>query len=275
MKKSIYFLLILSTVLVVAACSKGGGGGTTDPCAGVTVTVSGSATNTNTGASTGAITVSASGGSGFTYSLNNGTFQATGNFTGLAAGTYAVTAKNSNGCTGTGNFTVGANTVDPCAGKTFTVAGGTLVASDLCSSTGSVTVTTTGGTGLTYSINGGAFQSSNVFNNIAAGNHTIRAKDVDGCEKTTSVTIGQVAAGTLFTAVKNIIQASCVSCHSGGSASGGRRLDSDCAIVDAASRIKVRAVDGTGGFMPTTGALPQASRDAITNWVNAGGKYIN
>jgi hypothetical protein len=274
MKKIIYLFLVSSVLLGVLACSKGGGG-TTDPCSGVTVTVTGLATNTNAGASTGTITVSASGGSGFTYSVNGGAFQASGSFTALAAGSYTVTAKNSNGCSGSASFTVGTNTVDPCAGKTFTVAGSSLVASDLCSNTGSVTVTTTGGTGLTYNINGGTFQPSNVFTGIAVGNHTIGARDVDGCVKTASITIGQATAGTLFTAVKNIIQTSCVSCHSGTGASGGRRLDRDCDIVSAAARIKVRAVDGTGGFMPTTGALPQPNRDAITNWINAGGKFTN
>lgn len=277
--KKIFNLFIISIVLFnLSACSKGGsssGGGTTDPCAGVTVSVSGSATNTNAGASTGTITVSATGGSGFTYSLNGGAFQASGNFTGLAAASYTITAKNSNGCTGTANFTVGTNVVDPCAGKTFTVSGGSLVASDKCSSTGSVTVSTTGGTGLTFNINGGAFQTSNVFSNLAVGNHTIGAKDVDGCVRTANITITQAPQGALFTAVKNIIQTNCISCHSGSGASGGRRFDTDCDIVNAADRIKVRAVDGTGGFMPQTGALPIADRNAITSWINAGGKFTN
>lgn len=43
---------------------------------------------------------------------------------------------------------------------------------------GTVTVTATGGIApYTYSIDGGAFQSSGTFNNISAGNHTIRIRD--------------------------------------------------------------------------------------------------
>lgn len=45
-------------------------------------------------------------------------------------------------------------------------------------SNGSVTITVAGGIApYTYSIDGGAFQSSNVFNNVNAGNHTIRIRD--------------------------------------------------------------------------------------------------
>lgn len=43
---------------------------------------------------------------------------------------------------------------------------------------GSITITTTGGIApYTYSIDGGAFQSSNRFNNVSAGNHTIVIRD--------------------------------------------------------------------------------------------------
>jgi gliding motility-associated-like protein len=43
---------------------------------------------------------------------------------------------------------------------------------------GSITVTATGGLGVySYSLNGGTFQASNVFNNVAAGNNTIVVRD--------------------------------------------------------------------------------------------------
>ena len=46
----------------------------------------------------GTITVTSPIGSGFTYSLNNGTYQSATCFSNLSAGCYSVTVKNSSGC---------------------------------------------------------------------------------------------------------------------------------------------------------------------------------
>jgi hypothetical protein len=55
-------------------------------------------------------------------------------------------------------------------------------------------VTVTGGTApYSYSADGGAFQTSNIFN-LAAGNHTITVMDANGCLKTISVIITQPLA---------------------------------------------------------------------------------
>ena len=108
MKKSqlLYPVLIFSFVaaIIFNACSKSSGGGTTppaDPCTGVTVAVVLSATAADAGTSNGSITATASGATGFTFSLNSGTFQASGTFNNLATGKYTITAKSSAGCTGT------------------------------------------------------------------------------------------------------------------------------------------------------------------------------
>ncbi len=120
MKKNqlLYTVLILVSFSTIffAACSKSGGTSTpADPCAGVTVVVSPAVTATDAGAATGTITVTATGGSGFTYKLNSGAYQASGSFTSLAAGTYTLSAKNANGCTGTATATV-VNKAIACAG---------------------------------------------------------------------------------------------------------------------------------------------------------------
>ena len=110
-------VVLFFSVLMFSACSKGGTDTTpANPCAGVTVAVTLTATATDAGASNGSITATATGGSGFTYSINNGAFQASGNFNNLAAGKYTVTAKNSNGCTGSLSSTVVAK-VATCAGQ--------------------------------------------------------------------------------------------------------------------------------------------------------------
>jgi hypothetical protein len=276
-------LMLSATFILLYSCgSKGGGGGPVDPCAGVTVSVSGTVTNTSgPGATNGGISASASGGSGFTFSINGGAFQASGNFTGLAAGSYSITAKNSNGCTGSANFTVTAN--DPCTSVSFTV-GGTTNSSTPCLTTpnGSITVTTSGGgSGFTYNINNGAFQASPTFSNLAANTYTVGAKEAGGCIKTASVTVNPTAPGTLFSAVKTIVNTNCTlaGCHTGSSPAGGINFTQDCQIVVNAARIKVRAVDnfGTGQQMPPppSAGLSVSDRTAITNWVAAGGLYSN
>lgn len=176
-----------------------------DPCAGVTVSLTGSTSSATSGESNGSITVSATGGSGFTYSLNNGAFQSSGTFNNLAAGTYTVAAKNGSGCTGAAQFTVstGSSTSNPCNGS----------------------------------------------------------------------------PGPLFTAVKALIQANCVSCHSASNAQGGRNWEVDCNIINAKASIKTRAVDqaGTASQMPAppAAALSTADRQKITDWINAGGAITN
>jgi hypothetical protein len=280
--KALILILLPLTILIYSCGSKGGGGGPTNPCAGVTITVSGTANSASgAGLSDGSISVSASGGSGFTYSINGGAFQSSGNFTGLAAATYSVTAKDSRGCTGNNSFTVSVSS--PCAGQTFTV-GGTPISATPCLPTpnGSITVTTSGGgAGFTFNIGGGAFQASPLFSNLAANTYIVGAKEAGGCVKTASIVVAATTPGTQFAAVKVIINANCAlgGCHVSPNPQGGFDFSQDCQIVINAARIKVRAVDnfGTGQQMPPppTPGLSLNDRNAITAWVNGGGTYSN
>lgn len=280
-----FFLLALLTgfIITYTSCSsKGGGEGPTNPCNGITITVNGTVTNTSgAGQNNGSISATATGSTNFSFSINGSAFQSSGNFTSLAAGNYTITAKNGSGCTGSGMFTIANG--DACAGLSFTV-GGTSVNATPCLTTpnGSLTVTTSGdGTGFTYNINGGAFQSSAAFTNLAAGTYTVGAKEAGGCIKTGSVTINPTLPGSLFSAVKTVINTNCAisGCHSGSTPAGNIDFTNECNIVANANRIKVRAVDnfGTGNQMPPppNSGLSQNDRNAITNWVNAGGLYTN
>jgi hypothetical protein len=278
----VFFIPFISVVVLSSCSSKGGGGGPANPCTGVNITVSGSVTNSSgPGNNDGSIAASAGGGSGFTFSINGGAFQSSGNFTGLAAGSYTITAKDSRGCTGSASFTVNAN--DPCASVSFTVSGITTNATPcLATPNGSITVTTSGGgSGFTFNLNGGAFQSSPTFNNLAANNYTAGAKENGGCVRTASVTVNPAPPGTLFAAVKPIIQNNCAiaGCHVPPAPTGGLDFTQDCVIVANNQRIKVRAVDNFGTINqmppPPNPGLTLAERNAITNWVNAGGQYNN
>lgn len=278
---TILLLMFFATVLLITvSCSKGsGGGGTPNPCSGVTITVNATVTNTSgAGATNGSISASATGGSGFTFSINGGVFQASGNFTSLSAGTYSITAKDGRGCTGSNSFTVTA--ADPCTSVSFTV-GGTTVSATPCATTadGSITVTTSGGgSGFTYNINNGAFQASPLFSNLAAASYTVGAKESGGCIRTASVSVSPKPAGPLFTAVKAVIQANCAisGCHGNVQAP---LFTIDCNIVNNGALIKTRAVDqaGTASQMPQppNPALSVADQNKITNWITAGGKFTD
>jgi hypothetical protein len=163
------------------------------------------------------------------------------------------------------------NPSDPCAGKTITVTGSAKEA-DACGGA-KVSVSASGSTSFTYSIDGGAFGASSDFTGVSVGDHTISVKDGAGCTQSAKVTVTQIAAGPFFSAVKTLIQAQCVSCHSGAGASAGRDWSKDCQVVANKDLIKQRTVDGTPSFMPQGGKLSASDMKIITDWVNAGGRY--
>ncbi|MCX2738923.1 gliding motility-associated C-terminal domain-containing protein [Pontibacter anaerobius] len=131
----------------------------------------------------GSITVGkvTGGTAGYTYSINGTTFQSSTNFTGLASGTYTVTAKDANGCIVTASVKVDLNVPTAFAS--------TSVAATCGRPDGQLTIgTVTGGTApYTYSINGGSFQTSATFSNLLAGSYSITVKDAKGCTFTDEV----------------------------------------------------------------------------------------
>ena len=272
--RSIPYILAFGTVLVLGiSCGKNDP--PPDPCASVTVVVSGTTMNPASGATNGSILATGSGASGLTYSLNGGTFQSTGQFTNLAAGSYTVTAKSSAGCTGSASFTL--TNVVSCNTVTIVVNPNPTGVTPCVNASGSITAAASGGTApYTYSLNGGVFQSTATFASLNTGTFSITAKDANGCTGTQgSIVVGTRSAGPLFTAVRTLIQNNCVSCHNATTANGGVNLSNDCAIVSAKDRINVRAVQGTPSPMPTSGLLPANDRLAITNWINAGGRVTD
>ena len=151
----------------------------------------------------GSVVINATGGwGGNTYSLTlpDATVlpdQANNTFTGLSqGGTYTVTVTDSNGCTVTDTFDL--NTPDAVVANINTT-------SDFCYDTtngGNIEVTVTSGQApFEYSINGGAYQSSNVFTNLTPGNYTITVRDAFGCLITLSTeTIApQLSVSTVLT----------------------------------------------------------------------------
>ena len=164
-----------------------------DPCAGKTITVNGTVNATSGGSSAnGSITATATGSTSFTYSLNNGTFQAAGSFTNLAAGTYSITAKDVSGCTGSKSFTVTA-----AACPTITITAVITQASSATATDGRIVATATGSTGITYSLNNGSFQATGTFSNLLTGTYTVNAKDVNGCTAANTFLVASVTCPTI------------------------------------------------------------------------------
>ena len=174
-------------------------GGTIDPCANLNITIAINKTDATLGQSNGSISASASPSGTYVYSIDGTNFQAVGTFTNLLAGVYTVTAKNPNGCTGTQQVTIGS--VDPCSGLTITVTT-TQVNPTTGQTNGSITATASPAGTYTYSLNGGAYQSSGTFSNLGAGTYSIIAKNANGCTSApVSATLGAVdpCAGVTIT----------------------------------------------------------------------------
>ena len=142
-----------------------------------------SVTNSSCGGSDGAMTITAAGGSGsgYTYSIDGANYQTSGTFTNLASGTYTIFILDGNNCSGSVMVTISdanAPTLSITTSSSPACAGG---------NDGSVTVSSTGGTGGNqYSIDGTNFQSSNTFNNLTAGSYTITVMDNSSCSSTTT-----------------------------------------------------------------------------------------
>ncbi|MDD2634548.1 MAG: T9SS type A sorting domain-containing protein [Bacteroidales bacterium] len=142
----------------------------------------------------GTITVTASGGTGaLSFDIGAGS-QGSGNFSGLAAGTYIVTVSDINMCSQTSSSFVIDNplAIDITESHTdVSICGG---------ADGSIDITATGGTGtLYYAWTGPAAFSSSLddISNLVAGSYTLVVSDDNSCSNTINVSISEVGAPTI------------------------------------------------------------------------------
>jgi len=125
------------------------------------------------------VQVSASGGvPPYQFSVNNGVLSSINTFS-LAAGSHTVLIADAAGCTSTQSFTV-----QQPPQLTTSVQ----IDSIRChSGQGIIRVSATGGTApYTYSLNAGAFQTSDSFA-VPSGDHSVRVRDAVGCTVSTTV----------------------------------------------------------------------------------------
>ncbi len=139
---------------------------------------------------TGAATVSVTGGTGsktYTISPLGPQSNTTGNFTGLTAQLYTVTATDASNCTKTTVINITQPTL-----LNFTTP---IITNPLChGGTGSASVTATGGTGTkTYTITPLGPQSNTLgnFTGLTAQLYTMTVSDANNCTKTTVINITQ------------------------------------------------------------------------------------
>ncbi|WP_255155460.1 hypothetical protein, partial [Ferruginibacter sp. HRS2-29] len=149
-------------------------GGVTTPTTPLAATSTAAAVACNGGTTT--VTVAATGGTA--------PYTGTGTFT-KPAGTHTFTVTDAAGASATTSVTV----TQPLLPLTAVLSAGVILLN------GGVTAITTvaaGGTiPYTYSLNAGTYQSSNIFNGVAAGTHRITVKDSKGCTVSETITITQ------------------------------------------------------------------------------------
>ena len=138
------------------------------------------------GEATGSVTATATGGVlPHEFSLDNVTFQLTGTFTGLSAGTHTVYVRNvgSPMCISMCSMELTEPTLLVCNHEQENV---TCFEGD----NGSVSINATGGvTAYEYSLNGSPWQPGNSFDGLTAGSYNAIVRDANGCTTTCGFSI--------------------------------------------------------------------------------------
>jgi gliding motility-associated-like protein len=146
------------------------------------------------GSNTGSVTVEGSGGiSPYQYKMGTGSYQASGTFGSLSAGIYTVTIQDVNLCA----FDVSATILHLSGELTVSIVSQINI---LCSGSpdGSITVAGSGGNiPYEYSLSGGPYQTSGIFNGLDASTYTITVRDANLCTDEMSATVMEPAAITI------------------------------------------------------------------------------
>ncbi|WP_333818793.1 SprB repeat-containing protein [Ohtaekwangia sp.] len=229
--------------------------------AGLTLEVNSVTPATSCSSADGSIHVTAAGGKQpYTFWLNS-VEQVSSAFTSLKAGIYSIQVTDANGCNmAVNNVMISANDLS------FTL---DVAEDNLClANNGSATITVADGNPpYTYSMDGSAFASNNVFTGLSNGKHIAEVKDINGCTIALNITIPRGTTNVSWTNdIRPIMSASCAitGCHNGISRADLRNYDKAKSL---ASRIKLYTQDRS---MPFNGSLEQYQIDLIACWVDDG-----
>ena len=195
------------------------------------------------GGNDGNITVTGGGGvPPYQYVLDGGTPQSMNTFTGLTVGNYLIDVIDSKGCQASSNISV----LQPTQ-VSLTVVQDSVTC--FGGNDGSITVTGAGGTPTyTYAIDGGAFQTSNVFSGLVAGQYTITIRDLNDCTADRNINVLEPQK------ISTTTSASPVSCWGGNDGSA--------------------SVSVTGGLGGNTYQWSNAGNGALTTGLSAGWVYV-
>jgi hypothetical protein len=118
----------------------------------------------------------------FEYSINGGdSFQNSPVFSNLIGGTYECVGQDINGCRADTLVTLATCALELAADVTNATEG---------QPNGSISVNVTGGQGgLSYQLDDGDFQESNLFEGLAPGNYVVTVQDDAGCDQSLLVTV--------------------------------------------------------------------------------------
>lgn len=195
-------------------------------------------TNASCGMDNGTITITASGGTpALQYSIDGGTsFFPTGDFTGLANGSYDVVVEDANGCTATTTTVVDLDSplmIDDVIVTEVTCGPG---------DDGTITVDASAGAApFQYSIDGGgSYQPSNFFDLLPAGPYTVMVMDDVGCIVSMDVVVGSMS--TVVIDMITVVDATC---------NGGSDGSIDITVSGGTAPYQY-SIDGGGSFFPTS-----------------------
>lgn len=137
-------------------------------------------------------------------------------------------------------------------------------------STGSISVEATrGNAGYEYSLNGGTFQSSGEFTDLAGGDYTVLVRDRQGCSASVLLTLNEVEVPSFANVILPIIEMSCSirSCHD-----GRRQLFQMIDYADIVPRVAAMRLSVINRTMPprTRTALTDAQINSILTWIDGG-----
>ncbi|MCO6360570.1 hypothetical protein [Roseivirga pacifica] len=193
------------------------------------------------------------------YQLNNGASQSSSVFTGLSAGSYTVTATDSEGCT---------TTVDVTIQNQDGVNASLTTSETQCdAASGDITISASGGQQpYEFKLDNGAYQSANTFTSLAQGNYEVSVRDASGCEVVLSA---EIKTDIQFSQIQSIVQTNCAvsGCHNG---TQSPNLTTAAGIQSNAGRIQARTSAGTMPPASSGRSLTNAEIAAIACWVNDG-----
>ncbi|MEP0984174.1 hypothetical protein [Ekhidna sp.] len=260
--KNFICTLLLIALFILSSCSNNSENPGVD-CAQSDLSLSISSTSEPTCSSTGSISVMASGGtSPYQFSIDGINFQSSNTFDGLAAGSLTIEVIDADGCTDVLN-----STLESDGGISLEL---TATESDCINATGTIEVNASGGDGsFTYSIDGSAGQSENIFTSISTGDHEVTVTDGTGCSSSSEIYVSSTVS--LSADIMPLLQRECTfsGCHNGDNGSD-RNWTQKEDILSKASGIKSRTQSGS---MPRSPGMLTADEVAmIACWVDDGAK---